>query len=139
MKGKMYLFLFYLVIFAWGVVIGRDSWRPEAIDLDDYETKSCSLVEDRLFGDKFPQKFYEEKIAKVNDVPVEFRMDALSKLLVSCFLKLVNVNAIVFHYGYTKRTMKWWVKDLRIGYGYPDWGAEQGKPYFVFELGGRIY
>ncbi|MEE1082772.1 MAG: hypothetical protein UH850_03435 [Paludibacteraceae bacterium] len=47
MKGKMYSFLFYLVIFAWGVVIGRDSWRPEAIDLDDYETKSCSLVEMR--------------------------------------------------------------------------------------------
>ena len=33
MKGKMYSFLFYLVIFAWGVTIGRDSWRPEAIGM----------------------------------------------------------------------------------------------------------
>lgn len=47
MKRKLCSFLFYLVIFAWGVVIGRDAWRPEAIDLDDYETKSCSLVEMR--------------------------------------------------------------------------------------------
>lgn len=44
MKRKICSFLFYLVIFAWGVVIGRDSWRPE---VDDYETKSCSLVEMR--------------------------------------------------------------------------------------------
>lgn len=47
MKRKICSFLFCLVIFAWGVVTGRDSWRPEAIDLDDYETKSCSLVEMR--------------------------------------------------------------------------------------------
>lgn len=98
----------------------------------------CRLLKDRLFGDKFPQKFYEEKLAKENDVPVEFRMDVRTKLLVSCFLKLVNVNAIVFHYGYTKRHMEWECKGLSIGYGNPDWGAEKGKKYFVFELGRRL-
>lgn len=46
-KRKLCSFLFYLVIFAWGVAIGRDAWRPESIELDDYETKSCSLVEMR--------------------------------------------------------------------------------------------
>ncbi|MEE1082775.1 MAG: hypothetical protein UH850_03450 [Paludibacteraceae bacterium] len=120
----------------WYLMIESGEKKEEYREITPYWC--CRLLKDRFFGDKFPQKFYEEKIAKVNDVPVEFRMDVLSKLLVSCFLKLVNVNVIVFHYGYTKRTMKWWVKDLRIGYGYPDWGAEQGKPYFVFELGGRI-
>ena len=120
----------------WYLMIESGKKNEEYREISPYW---CSrLLEDSFFGDKFPQKFYEEKIAEVNDVPVKFRMDALLKTLGDCSLELVGVYAIVFHYGYTKRTMTWWVKDLRIGYGYPAWGAEQGKPYFVFELGGRL-
>ena len=47
-------------------------------------------------------------------------------------------DSVDFSYGYTKRHMEWECKGLRIGYGNPDWGAEKGKKYFVFELGRRL-
>ena len=49
-------------------------------------------------------------------------------------------DAVTFYLGYAKDrpSMTFKVKDIRIGIGKPEWGAEQGKSYFVIELGGRI-
>lgn len=98
----------------------------------------CQLLENRHTGLKYPRIFYEDKLAGLESVPVHKRLDALLTIFGQYDLQLVDVDSIVFHYGYTKRTMEWEVKKLRIGDGEPKWGAKQGVPYFVFELGRRI-
>ena len=40
-----------------------------------------------------------------------------------------------FRYGYTRKTMTFEIKDIVIGEGKPEWGAERGKKYFVIKLG----
>lgn len=43
-----------------------------------------------------------------------------------------------FRYGYTRKTMTFEIKDIVIGDGKPEWGAEKGKEYFVIKLGRLI-
>lgn len=84
-----------------------------------------------------------------NGFGLTWQKDEYNENLVGYIKTLVELNgadavfkdfdSIVFSYGYTKRHMEWECKGLRIGFGNPDWGAEKGKKYFVFELGGRIY
>lgn len=51
---------------------------------------------------------------------------------------VIQYDAVCFHYGYTKRTMTFKIKDISIGTGKPEWGAEEGKKYFVIKLGERL-
>lgn len=44
---------------------------------------------------------------------------------------------IKFSYGYTKRTMTFECKGIRIGKGRPEWGAPD-KEVFIIELGERL-
>ncbi len=45
---------------------------------------------------------------------------------------------IVFRYGYTKRSMKLEYKDIRCGYGRPEWGAPTDRKVFIIEIGDKI-
>ncbi len=49
-----------------------------------------------------------------------------------------DYDAVCFHYGYTKRTMTFEIESLRFGTGNPEWGAKEGKRYFVIKLGERL-
>jgi len=42
-------------------------------------------------------------------------------------------DIVQFSYGYTKRTMQFEVDKIEINTGNPEWGAEEGKKYFVEE------
>lgn len=44
---------------------------------------------------------------------------------------------IKFSYGYTKRTMTFKCKGIRIGKGRPEWGAPD-KEVFIIELGKKL-
>lgn len=45
---------------------------------------------------------------------------------------------VCFHRGYTKNTMSFIIKDVVIGFGKKEWGAEPKFPYFVIKLGRRV-
>lgn len=49
-----------------------------------------------------------------------------------------DYDAVCFHYGYTSRTMTFEIENLRFGTGNPEWGAKEGKRYFVIKLGERL-
>lgn len=49
-----------------------------------------------------------------------------------------HYDEVCFHYGYTSRTMTFKIEDISIGIGKPEWGAEEGKEYFVIKLGDKI-
>jgi len=42
-----------------------------------------------------------------------------------------------FRYGYTKRTMLFELKEIKIGMGKPEWGAPEDKEVFILKLGDR--
>ena len=46
-------------------------------------------------------------------------------------------DAVRFRYGYTKRTMLFQCKDIRIGIGRKDWGAPEHK-VFIIKVGERL-
>lgn len=50
-----------------------------------------------------------------------------------------HYDAVCFHYGYSSKTMTFEIKDIVIGEGKPEWGAEKGKKYFVIKLGRTEY
>lgn len=43
-----------------------------------------------------------------------------------------------FHRGYTSTTMTFDIESISIGQGREEWGAENGKEYFVIKLGKRL-
>ena len=45
---------------------------------------------------------------------------------------------VCFHYGYTKRTMIYEIKEIVTGYGNPDWGAPTDREVYIIKLGKRI-
>lgn len=49
-----------------------------------------------------------------------------------------HYDEVCFHYGYTCKTMTYKIKDISIGTGKREWGAEEGKKYFVIKLGDKI-
>ena len=50
-----------------------------------------------------------------------------------------HYDYVLFHRGrFSPTTMLVKCDGIRIGYGREDWGAEQGKQYFVIQLGDRI-
>ena len=48
-----------------------------------------------------------------------------------------EITHIRFRYGYTKRTMLFELKSIKIGIGNPEWGAPE-KNVFILKLGERI-
>ena len=49
-----------------------------------------------------------------------------------------DYSSVTFHFGYTNKTMVYSVKDISVGEGRTEWGAETGKEYFIIKLGERI-
>ena len=45
---------------------------------------------------------------------------------------------VVFHKGYTNKTMTFKIKDIITDFGKPEWGAEPNELYHVIKLGERI-
>ena len=59
------------------------------------------------------------------------------------YYQIRHFNAVTFTLGYPKkddmsRRMTFKTNGIHIGTGKPEWGAEDGKKYFVIKLGGRI-
>lgn len=54
------------------------------------------------------------------------------------FTRSINIDRVQFSYGYTKRTMTFEVKSIRIGRGKPEWGAPKDREVFIIELGRRV-
>lgn len=55
-----------------------------------------------------------------------------------CFDPFKSFCKVIFSYGYTRRTMTFECKGIKIGTGIPEWGAEPGVIYFVIALGKRL-
>ena len=49
-----------------------------------------------------------------------------------------DYSSVTFHFGYSNKTMTYSVKDISVGGGRTEWGAENGKEYFIIKLGERI-
>ena len=49
-----------------------------------------------------------------------------------------HFDFVCFHFGYTNRKMMFQIKDIIIGTGKVELGAESGKEYIVIKLGERI-
>lgn len=47
-------------------------------------------------------------------------------------------DRVVFHFGYTNRTMMFEITSITFDTGKVEWGAEKGKLYFVIKLGRRL-
>lgn len=47
-------------------------------------------------------------------------------------------DAVKFRCIYTQRTITFRIKEIRLGKGKEEWGAENGKTYFVIKLGERL-
>lgn len=57
------------------------------------------------------------------------------KFLHRCFVP--TVSQVRFSYGYTSRFMGYYILDIRIGFGRPEWGAPDDRPVLIISLGGR--
>lgn len=75
----------------------------------------------------------------------KWTLDACKKRGIDLKTAWVNGNIIpkdyslvTFHFGYTNKTMTYSVKDISVGEGRTEWGAETGKEYFIIKLGERI-
>lgn len=51
---------------------------------------------------------------------------------------LIQYEEVCFQLGFTKRSMTFKIKEISIGYGRPEWGAEPNKEYFVIHIGEKI-
>ena len=54
------------------------------------------------------------------------------------FVEIKHFDKVKFVYGYTKRSMIFKIDDITISTGNVEWGAEEGKKYFVIKIGERI-
>jgi len=54
------------------------------------------------------------------------------------FAKCGDYTHVRFRYGYTKRTMLFELKSIRVGVGNPKWGAPEKKEVFILKLGDKI-
>lgn len=52
--------------------------------------------------------------------------------------RIISIDKVQLRNGYTKKTMLFYVKEIVIDKGKPEWGAEPDKLYFVIKLGKRI-
>lgn len=59
-------------------------------------------------------------------------------LLLLRLRRIISIDKVLLRNGYTKKTMLFYVKELVIDKGKPEWGAEPDKLYFVIRLGKRI-
>ena len=49
-----------------------------------------------------------------------------------------NFEKIVFHFGYTAKTITFKCNGIKIGFGKPEWGAPRDRKVFIIKLGERI-
>lgn len=56
--------------------------------------------------------------------------------------KVKKFSYVTFYLGYLKKkkrpSMTFRIKSIDVGIGHPEWGAEEGKLYYVIVLGERI-
>lgn len=64
--------------------------------------------------------------------------DLLKKDLKGGVLQFKDYTHVRFRYGYTKRTMLFEIKNIRIGEGISEWGAPTDEEVFIITLGNRL-
>lgn len=55
-----------------------------------------------------------------------------------CLAVVKHFDNVTFHYGYSGRIMTYKIQEITTGTGKTEWGAEEGKQYFIIKLGERI-
>lgn len=96
----------------------------------------------REIKDFYLTRLIDDSIIKVyNDLGFDGKKSIFARIEkehgdLTSFIK--KYDQVVFVYGYTKKTMTFEVKEIKIDTGNTDWGAEEGKEYFIIRLGKRI-
>ena len=76
----------------------------------------------------------KETIKEINVDNVCNDVETLEALYSIGKIKLRQFDKIRFRYGYTKKTMTYYLRNITIGKGNKDWGAMDG-PVFIISLG----
>ena len=108
----------------WWDMIASGEKREEYRDANHY----WSI---RLLDNQY--KWYSQNI----DYPDDF-IDWLCFGLAHNDIAFRDFENVRFHLGYTNTTMTYTVKDMLVGRGCKEWGAEPDKEYFVIKLGEMI-
>jgi hypothetical protein len=79
----------------------------------------------------------EEKMQFISNLVSPYHGNHIDEIFQNYKARVKGINQIVFHAGYGRMTRKATMEclDISIREGNPDWGAEDGKLYFVFSLG----
>jgi hypothetical protein len=78
--------------------------------------------------------FTKESIKEINVDNVCNNVEELITLYSTGKIKLKQFDKVRFRYGYTKKTMTYYVRNITIGKGNKDWGA-MDEPVFIISLG----
>lgn len=77
--------------------------------------------------------FDAEKTYYTNDIEGEELVNYIKN-----FAIIKDFDIVMFSYGYTKKTMAFWIDNIEIGVGKEEWGAVKDFEYFTIKLGERI-
>ncbi len=85
--------------------------------------------------------YWEKRLLNYDAIRKNYREIAVRKLFFgfdACKEYPRGYDEVCFHYGYTSRKMTFRIESIRFGTGKTEWGAEEGKQYFVIKLGERV-
>ena len=74
--------------------------------------------------------FYHKQEGCLENDCKECFNDALCDCCYTCY----PFEEVCFHFGYTKRTMRFKIESITYGFGRPEWGAPKGKMVFIIKL-----
>lgn len=101
------------------------------IKLEEYRCITAYWIV-RLFRDENGRK-----ITKLTANFLASNLETLKWWIESGKLVFNPFDFVKFSYGYTKRTMKFEIKEIVIGKGNPEWGAPE-EDVFIIKLGNRL-
>lgn len=89
--------------------------------------------------------YWEKRMVDYKAIKADIQAIMVRKLLMGRNLDVCRdyhkgYTHVVFYLGYAKNrpSMMFEVNEITIAKGKPEWGAEEGKEYFVIKLGKRI-
>ena len=91
-----------------------------------------------LFGHSLGIKLYDgHMFDSVTEMDIENPLCHSYKYLIPKY-GTRGYTHVRFRYGYTKQTMLFELKEIKIGMGKTEWGAPGDKEVFILKLGDRI-
>ena len=115
--------LFLILKSKWYHLIECGEKKEEYREINNYWISR--LTEDAFYDDTFHG-------IKNDGTPIYEKNDKTCK-------RIKRFDNVIFQLGYTKKDrMSFKIKDLTIGKGKEEWGAEADKTYFIIKLGEKI-